>query len=403
MIINWAARRQWGKDGNHHMRRNNGYGSYRGKSKFRTFLKIVIAVLLIVLVLLVAAFFFLQQYMVVSADGIRFEIPFFQEQQPSPSQSAPVIVESRPPVIVTPSPTPEPEPKYTRMISLPGDVLHDDNVKGLFDRYLAGDAAVEETYPGFGSATQLIFNMKGYDGNLGYISDVPLAREIKASGADAGRQDGIVMANDINGGVLYNAAYLSCFRDNTAPYNRNSLALRTNIGNWRGPGDIRWMSPQVEAARQYVIDLCAELIGKLQFTDLILDNAAFPSEGNLNLLVEGERYNPATLTDTITGFYSDLRQTLDNTPKRDYPPFRLGIVTDKTTLDDGVNPLTGQTLDALCRYAERIYVDLEGADIAGYYDKLKAAGLEHPEENLIVILDAPPAGDVAYSWAVLPE
>ena len=156
------------------MRRNNGYGSYRGKSKFRTFLKIVIAVLLIVLVLLVAAFFFLQQYMVVSADGIRFEIPFFQEQQPSPSQSTPVIVESRPPVIVTPSPTPEPEPEYTRMISLPGDALHDDNVKGLFDRYLAGDTAVEETYPGFGSATQLIFNMKGYDGNLGYISDLSL-------------------------------------------------------------------------------------------------------------------------------------------------------------------------------------------------------------------------------------
>ena len=38
------------------MRRRNhyGYGAYRGKSKFRTFLKFLIAVLAVVLVLLVA-------------------------------------------------------------------------------------------------------------------------------------------------------------------------------------------------------------------------------------------------------------------------------------------------------------------------------------------------------------
>lgn len=386
------------------MRRNSGYGTYRGKSKFRAFLKIVIAVLLIVLALLVAAFFFLQQYMVISADGIRFEIPFFQEQ-PSPTAPDPVVVTPSTPVIVTPSPEPEPEPVYARMIALPGDVLHGDNVKELYDRHFAGDSSVEETYPGFGTATQLIFNMKGYDGKLGYISDVPLAKELRASGADPVGQEGIVMANDINGGILYNGAYLSCFRDNTAPYNQNNLALRTSIGNWRGPGDVRWMSPQVPAARQYVIDLCAELMGKLQFTDLILDNAAFPSEGNLNLLVEGDRYDPATLTETVTGFYGELREALSETLSRHRgsQPFRLGIVTDKTTLDDGANPLTGQTLDALCRYADRIYVDLEGADPAGYYEKLEAAGMEDPGEDLVVILDAPPAGDVAYSWAVLPE
>lgn len=383
------------------MRRNSGYGTYRGKSKFRTFLKIVIAVLLIVLALLVAAFFFLQQYMVISADGIRFEIPFFQEQ-PSPTVSDPVLVTPSTPVIVTPSPEPEPEPVYARMITLPDDLIAEGRVKGLvFD---VTDEEILAQYPGVKEADRLIFCMKGWDGQLRYVSGVPLAKEVRASSGDTSRNEGIAETNDGNAGVLFNIAYLSCFRDNTAPYNQNNLALRTSIGNWRGPGDVRWMSPQVEAARQYVADLCAELAG-MGFRELLLDNAAFPPEGNLNLLVEGDRYDPAAFESTVTGFYRQVREALEAYygPRFGGEPFKLGIVTDKTTLDDGVNPLTGQSLDALCQYADRIYVDLEGADPAGYYEKLEAAGMENPGEDLVVILDAPPAGDVAYSWAVLPE
>ena len=65
------------------MRRRNhyGYGAYRGRSKFRTFLKFVIAVLAVVLALLVGAFFFLQRYMVVSSTGgIYFDLPFLDRE-----------------------------------------------------------------------------------------------------------------------------------------------------------------------------------------------------------------------------------------------------------------------------------------------------------------------------------
>ena len=66
------------------MRRRNhyGYGAYRGRSKFRTFLKFVIAVLAVVLALLVGAFFFLQRYMVVSSTGgIYFDLPFLDREK----------------------------------------------------------------------------------------------------------------------------------------------------------------------------------------------------------------------------------------------------------------------------------------------------------------------------------
>ncbi|MEG2097386.1 MAG: hypothetical protein RRY65_04390, partial [Pseudoflavonifractor sp.] len=92
------------------MRNTYGYGSYRGKSRFRSFLNILALVLLVILLLLVGAFFFLQRYAVFSADGMRLEIPFFQRQaEPSPSQPLLVIEPSLPPVVLpTPSPTPAP-------------------------------------------------------------------------------------------------------------------------------------------------------------------------------------------------------------------------------------------------------------------------------------------------------
>lgn len=381
------------------MRRNYGYGSYRGKSAFRTFLKIVAAALALVLILLVGAFFFLQQYVVYSADGVRLELPFLTERDAPPTPSQVIIVETPAPVIVTPEPTPTPAPSYTRMAALPSDLLVDDEVRNLSERD-GGEGL--KAYPGAFGATQFIFSMKGYDGKLGYISDIPLAKEVKSSGADPARQEGILAANGGNGNGLYNAAYLSCFQDNTAPYNKNRLALRTSIGNWRGPGDIRWMTPQSEEARQYLTDICVELCG-LGFTDLILDYAAFPKDGNLNLILKGDRYDPASFAETVTGFYRQVREALDGTQKREQTPFRLGIVTDKTTLRDGVNPTSGQTLDALLQYADRIYADLEGEDPAAYLALLRDRGVEQPEEYLVVLLEAPPLGDAPYSWAILPE
>ena len=90
-------------------RRNHyGYGAYRGRSKFRTFLKFVIAVLAVVLALLVGAFFFLQRYMVVSSTGgIYFDLPFLDREEES---APPDDTEETPPLVVV-TPTPEPTPE----------------------------------------------------------------------------------------------------------------------------------------------------------------------------------------------------------------------------------------------------------------------------------------------------
>lgn len=66
-----------------------GYGSYRGRSRLRTVLKTIIVLLAVILVLAVAALLFLQRYMVFSADGVRFELPFLQQDGGDPAEEDP--------------------------------------------------------------------------------------------------------------------------------------------------------------------------------------------------------------------------------------------------------------------------------------------------------------------------
>lgn len=373
------------------MRRRNhyGYGAYRGRSKLRTFLIFIIAVLAVVLVVLVGAFFFLQRYMVASSEGIYFDLPFFREEpaeSPAPSEpqeTAPIIV-----VSPSPTPSPEPDPVYTRAAALPDSLIAGGGVQAL---YAAGGEALA-AYTG-GSDAVPILTMKGIDGLLGYPSAETVAQEVGASSADAARSGDLTALCT----AMDTAAYVSCFRDNTAPYQNNRLALRTSIGNWRGPEEIRWMTPENADVRDYLSGVCGEL-AELGFAEIILDYAAFPTEGDLSLILTGDRYNPETFSQTVDGFYRQVRQAVGS--GADAPA--LSIVTDKATLEQGSNSLSGQTLSSLCAWADRLYVKLDGGDPADYYPALREAGMENPEEDLVVILDQAPAGDLPYSWAVLP-
>ena len=372
-------------------RRNHyGYGAYRGRSKFRTFLKFVIAVLAVVLALLVGAFFFLQRYMVVSSTGgIYFDLPFLDREEES---APPDDTEETPPlVVVTPTPeeTPEPDPVYTRAVSLPDSLIAGGGVQNL---YTTGGEALT-AYTG-GNDAAPILTMKVIDGLLGFTSNQTIAQSVGASSADTARNGDLTTLCS----AMDTAAYVSCFRDNTAPYENNQLALRTSIGNWRGPGEIRWMTPENADVRAYLAGVCGEL-AQLGFDEIILDYAAFPTEGDLSLILTGDRYNPDTFSQTVDAFYQQVRQAIGT--GADAP--RLSIVTDKTTLEQGSSSLSGQTLSGLCAAADRLYVKLDGGDPADYYPALREAGMENPEEDLVVILDQAPTGDLPYSWAVLPE
>lgn len=350
-----------------------GYGAYHGRSRFRTFLKVLIALLLVVLAVAVAAVLFLDRYWVYDRNGARLEIPFLHQQDDSP----PAQSQQGGLVLVSPSPSLQPEPSYLRAVLLPRTALYD------------GTAQQQVTAAGANAA---IFDMKADDGTLGYISDVDLARTIGSSASDPSLNAAI---QSLCSGDLYTIARVSCFRDNTAPYQKNSLSIKTYSGyNWRDSGDIRWMSPTNEQARQYVVDVCVEL-AQLGFDEILLDYSAYPTQGKLQNIRTGSAYDASSFSTVVSGFYTQVRTALAA-----YPDVRLSIVTDSDTVTNGANASSGQTAEMLCQVADRIWLTpAEGSTWSTYTGPLSARGMD-PVTGVVAITAQ--AGALDQSWAILP-
>ncbi|OUN21125.1 hypothetical protein B5G34_12295 [Flavonifractor sp. An82] len=314
--------------------RRYGYDPYHGRSRGRTALKILIGVLLCLLVLAVAALLFLEPYIHYTSDGVRVELPFFQGkgEEPDPPE------DTTPLQLTTPSPsptnTPEPEADF-RGVLLPAAALTDGTAQSQVDS---------------NGGTAAIFSMKGTDGALGYQSQTTLDTSSEQEGINEAIQT-------LNGGELYTVAWLSCFRDNTLPWNNRALGIHSNSGNWRDDESIRWSSPAVESVRTYVAQVCGELAG-LGFDELLLDNCGFPTRGTVSYIKSDSNYDPDTLTQTMETFFQTLDQTMEQ-----YPAVKVSVVTSLSVLNGGSDG-SGLTLDLLKQYADKVYVQVpEGETI----------------------------------------
>ena len=332
--------------------RRNGYDSYHGRSRVRTFLKVLIVLLLVVLAVAVGALLWLEPYIDYSANGIKINLPFFQQKEPAPATGAPVVV-------TTPEPTPTPEPEEDfRGILLPNSALYD------------GTAAQQVEAAG---ATAALFDMKADDGSLGYISGLALAIQAEASAADPALNAAIQL---LNGGEVYTVARVSCFRDNLVPRSDMSLAIHTNAGNWRDSGDTRWLSPANESARQYVVGVCRELAA-LGFDEILLDNWGYPAEGNLGYIKQGDAYDLEHLSQPVEEFLARAEAALE--------PYgtRLALRSTWAVLEGEESP-GGQTAQLLERYAQRVWLE---APEDGMADLLSQAGLPEGEERLALLVE----------------
>lgn len=353
--------------------RGYGYGAYRGRSRSRTVLKIVIAILAVVLLLVAASYLVLEKFGVYTSDGgFHLDLPFAQESaQPSPEGSEPLVVISTNPE-PTPSPTPKPE-QPLHAVELPRSALTDGTAQSQVEA-AGGNAA--------------LFDLKADDGTLGYVSQVALAVNTGASATDPTLNEAI---RTLNSGALYTVARVSCFRDNTVPYNEPTLGIKTNKNyNFRDAGDIRWLSPTSEEARQYVVDLCLELAG-LGFDEILLDNSGYPTTGYLSTIKTGTAYDPSQFQTVVAGFYQQVRAAL----AEPYPEVKLSVVAGEGVLQNGTDPDSGQSLTALAANADRVWTALDTLTAAAARAALTGAGME---EGALVCMAAQ-AGAAGESWA----
>ena len=337
-----------------------GYDVYRGRSRLRTALTVLIVILLVVLILAVAAFFLIQPYVSYDDQGkAHLDLPFFSQSEPTPT---PIPVVTPGIVVTTPQPTPEPTPEPGQVvITLPLSAITEGTHLDLMAQ--AG-------------ATAALFDMKAQSGELSYVSDVDWARRTKVSAADPLINETILYALDDS---VYAVARVSCFKDDTVPYYYGPTAgFRVGGGNWRDGSGSRWLSPATPAAQDYVVAICAELAG-LDFDEILLDYATFPTTGRMDSIVTGNAYqdDPQFKADALDAFYAKVREAL-----AEWPSVKLSLVVEAGFLTGDPEDLSGLTPELVAKYFDLLYLPLpqEGQDYSAVLDAIAL-----PENRLVYL------------------
>lgn len=314
----------------------------------------LIVLLSLILVAVAVGFFLLQGHIYYGDDGkAHVDLPSWgQSAQPTPTPADPVILISPVPD-QTPQPTPAPQQ---------GPLVLSAPLSGVWDS-LEPDSVMEL------SGGRALFDMKGSDGMLGYVSGLPLAISMGTSDARPGRNEALKTLNETPG--LYTVARVSCFRDDRAPRWRNDMALRSYAGNWLDERRVRWLNVAIPDTRSYLVEVCTELAG-LGFDEIWLDWAGYPTAGELDNIRIGETYDPEKLAQPVEEFYAAVRRALE-----DYPEVKVGITTSPAVLA-GREDRSGQSLDALKTYADRLYLRLPESEEEAQACARAAEGMEPP-------------------------
>ncbi|MBR3753210.1 MAG: hypothetical protein IKK50_08790 [Ruminiclostridium sp.] len=121
----------------------------------------------------------------------------------------------------------------------------------------------------------VILPMKGADGTLGYVSQVPRAADLGASSGDPDRNEAIrtLTARE----DLHTVALISCLADDLAGQDRALALLRESGSPWVDEAGQTWLDPAKEDTLAYLTEICREAAA-LGFDELLLTGLSCPRE-----------------------------------------------------------------------------------------------------------------------------
>jgi hypothetical protein len=309
-----------------------GAGGYRGRRTVTDFLKLVAIFLAALVVLLLVGLYFAQEYLVYTDDGLRvelprLELPFFSSDdggEDTPLGDITVVEQLG-----------EPEDD--------SDVAQDGMLTVALQlpvsELKSGTALQQLEQAG---ANTLVVEMRGQSGQLEWYSQQALAEATHVNGSDESVND---LFRQWNGGDVYTVALVTCFRDDTMPYFRNSMALRSTYGNWRDELGLRWLDPANEDIRAYLADLCAELAA-MGFDEILLDCSAYPVQGKLESITT---QFPSDREGSMEAFFTQVRQAVQS-----YGTL-VSVRVDGASMEQGTD--SGLTADVLNNSVDRVWVE----------------------------------------------
>ena len=340
------------------MRRSKGgYSGYRGRRTSTDVLRTVAIALGVLVVLVIAALLYLQSHLVYTDDGVRVDLPFglFREEDPLPDPGNVSVVERTEQGDASEEEAAgprEPEAEPLAALELPLSAVLDGT---------AGQRLAQA------GANALAMELKDGSGQLAWRSEQPLAALAGVNGDEAVDR----ALEELEAAGVPVIARLTCFRDDAVPYYDTAVALGSGQGNWRDALGLRRMSPASQEARDYLAGLCGELAA-LGVDELVLEQAAFPAEGELSRINSDENYDPAAFSAQVEAFLTQVSETL--APYGTALSLRLEGAEVSRPEDSGLTAALAE------RFAARVWAR-EGALTAEQIAELGGA------ERLVTIVD----------------
>ena len=322
-------------------RSNQDVGGYRGRRTITDILKWIAVALAVIVAVVLAGVLYLQRYVVYTDDGAKLELPPFlqmfrrEEKEPAGSTSLPdpgsvgVVVQ---PDASQAEPAPEQGPGYAVQLTV--------------DEVMNGTAAAKLEAEG---AEAWILEMKAPSGKLAWYSEDDTAQWAEVS-APQTNNDALKQWNQEG---VYTIARVCCFRDDSAPYSRNKLALRRGQYNWRDELGLRWLSPAHEESQAYIANLCGEL-GALGFDEIVLEHFYFPIQGNTGNINRGDSYDPNAFPAELEAFLTQVKGAVEPYGTKISLRFEAEVLTDEGYA------LSGVTAGLLDQFSYRFWSEQEG-------------------------------------------
>ena len=150
----------------------------------------------------------------------------------------------------------------------------------------------------------------------------------------------------------YTIARLSCLLDPiAAKADVEGMGLKNTGGYIFYDGNnLNWLDPSKPAARQYLCGLAKEL-AETGFDEILLDNWAFPTDGELGWIKADANYPADGRTAALEVFLEEVRAGL-----AEFPEVKVSLVTTASAAAGGAVE-SGQTA-ALLERADRVLVRL---------------------------------------------
>lgn len=307
---------------------------------------VLLFVVVLILLALLAAFALLPQYVVFSPDGIDMVVPSLQEDgkayslegttAPQPySGLVSTTVEIAPPDYSLVKYGTSSGLNYMQCMYVPFKKVTSANLDSLLKE------AERNSIKG------IVFQMKDESGKLAWMSNVAAASSYAANSAWDMAADVAEMKAD----NWYLVAELSCCVDDAMAAANPAAALRDLSGQAYADEVGTWVDPWNRDVRQYIVDLCTDLIS-MGFDEIILSHVEHPLSD-----VTYTREIAASLdrTAAVMGFATSVRQSLDKVLQESGAHLCADVSHD--ILGTGIN--NGQVFDNFLKVFDRLVIETE--------------------------------------------